>query len=66
MRRKLGLVCSLLSLQKQLSGGVLIKKESLALVFSCEFCDISRNTFFYRTPQVAASQQTFAGLQDMS
>ena len=32
-----------------------IKKESLAQVFSCEFCKISKNTFFYRTPQVAAS-----------
>ena len=32
-----------------------IKKESLAQVFSCEFCKIFKNTFFYRTPQVAAS-----------
>ena len=24
----------------------LLKKETLALVFSCEFCEISRNTFF--------------------
>ena len=31
------------------------KKESLAQVFSCEFCEISKNTFFYRTPLVAAS-----------
>ena len=27
-----------------------IKKESLTQVFSCEFCKISKNTFFYRTP----------------
>ena len=27
-----------------------IKKESLAQVFSCEFCRISKNTFFNRTP----------------
>ena len=33
-----------------------IKKEALAQVFSCEFCEISKNTFFYRTPQVAASK----------
>ena len=33
-----------------------IKKETLAQVFSCEFCEISKNTFFYRTPPVAASQ----------
>ena len=29
--------------------------ESLAQVFSCEFYEISKNTFFYRTPLVAAS-----------
>ena len=33
----------------------IIKKESLAQVFSCEFCEISKNTFFYRTPPVATS-----------
>ena len=32
-----------------------IKKESLRLVFSCEFCEISKNIFFYITPLVAAS-----------
>ena len=32
-----------------------IKKVSLAQVFSCEFCEISKNTYFYRTPLVAAS-----------
>ena len=32
-----------------------IKNETLAQVFSCEFCEISQNTFFYRTPPVAAS-----------
>ena len=31
------------------------KKEALARVFSCEFCEISKNTVFYRTPLVAAS-----------
>ena len=39
----------------------LIKKKTLAQVFSCEFCDFSKNTYFYRTPLVAASasaQQT--------
>ena len=34
-----------------------IKKETLAQVFSCEFCEISKNTFLHRTPQVAASLQ---------
>ena len=32
-----------------------IKKETLAEVFSCEFCKICKNTFYYRTPLVAAS-----------
>ena len=27
-----------------------INKETLAQVFSCEFCEISKNTFFYRGP----------------
>ena len=31
-----------------------IKKESLAQVLFCEFCEISKNSFFYGTPQVAA------------
>ena len=31
-----------------------IKKETLAQVFSCEFYKISKNTFSYRTPPVAA------------
>ena len=33
-----------------------IKKETLAQVFSCEFCEISKNAFSYRTPPVAASK----------
>ena len=32
-----------------------IKKEAVAQVFSCEFCKISKNTFSYRAPPVAAS-----------
>ena len=32
-----------------------IKKETLAQVFSCEFCKISKDTFCYRTPSMAAS-----------
>ena len=49
--------------QKQSPGGVLLKrcglqlyqKETLAQVFSCKYSEIFRNTFFYRTPPVAAS-----------
>ena len=36
----------------------LIKKETLAQLFSCEFCKISKNTLFYRAPPVVASQFT--------
>ena len=32
-----------------------IKKETLAQVFSCEFWEISKYTFSYRTPPVATS-----------
>ena len=36
-----------------------IKKETLAQMFSCEFWQISKNSFSYRTPQVAASKYRF-------
>ena len=32
-----------------------IKKETLALVISYEFCKVYKNTFYYRTSLVAAS-----------
>ena len=32
-----------------------VNKETLAQVFSCEFYKISKNTFSYRKPPVAAS-----------
>ena len=32
-----------------------IKKETLEQVFSCEFSEIFKNTYFYKTPLVAAS-----------
>ena len=32
-----------------------IKKESLAQVFSCEFCEFCKNIFLYETPPVVAS-----------
>ena len=34
-----------------------VNTSALAQVFSCEFCEIFRKTFFYRTPPVAASVQ---------
>ena len=33
------------------------KKEALTWVFFCEFCEISKNTFFYRIPPVTASER---------
>ena len=38
-----------------------IKIETLAQVFSCEFCEISKNTFSYRTPPVASSDLNLKG-----
>ena len=35
-----------------------IKKETLAQVFSCEFCQLSRSTITFRTPPVTASRLT--------
>ena len=32
-----------------------IKEETLAQVFSCEFCESSKNIFFHRTPMLAVS-----------
>ena len=34
---------------------IFIKKDTLAQVLFCEFCEISKNNFLYRTPLVAAS-----------
>ena len=42
------------SLQKEHKACNFIKIETLAQVFYCEFCDISKNTFSYRTTLVAA------------
>ena len=33
-----------------------IKKKTLGQVFSCEFCEISKNTVLHRTPLVTASE----------
>ena len=40
---------------KHLCQSLLIKIKTLAQVLSCKFCGISKNTFPYRTPPVAAS-----------
>ena len=38
----------------------LIKKDTLTQVFSCKICEISKNTFSYWTPPVAASENRTA------
>ena len=43
------------NLHENACATIFIKKETLAQVFSYEFCEISKNTFFYRAPLVAAS-----------
>ena len=44
---------------KQLRSTTLLKKrdkkETLAQMFSCKFCEISKSTFSYRTPPAVAS-----------
>ena len=41
-----------------LRPATLLKKETLAQAFSCEFCEISKNTFFDRTPLVVFSVES--------
>ena len=52
--------CSVKKCFLEISGEVagackFMKKETLAQVLSCEFCEISRNIFSHRTPSVGAS-----------
>ena len=49
--------CTRVSLSKLQAGACnFIKKETLAQVFSSEFCEVSKNTFSYGRPPVAASE----------
>ena len=50
-------ICVGVSFLKKLQAEAcnLINKETLALVPSCKFCKIFKNTFYYRTPAVVAS-----------
>ena len=40
---------------KNLCQSIFFKRETLAPLFSCDFCEIFKNTFSYRTPLVAES-----------
>ena len=43
-------------LQIQAATRIEVQKQSpRGVLFSCEFCEISKNTFSYRTPSLAAS-----------
>ena len=46
----------------QASACSFIKKETLAHVFSCEFREISRNTFSYRIPPVVTFENKVSAL----
>ena len=46
----------LIKLQARPEACNFIKKETLTQVFPFKFCEISKNTFFYRTPLVVASE----------
>ena len=52
------IVSLLIKLQASASACNFNKKETLAQVFSCEFYEISKNTFSYRAPVVAASSSS--------
>ena len=55
-----GNTCARVSSLIKLQGSAcnFIKKETLAQVFSCEFCEIYKNRFLHRTPLVAASEDS--------
>ena len=43
------------STKLQLKAYYFIQKETLACLFCCEFCEVCKNTYFYRAPPAAAS-----------
>ena len=49
-------LCRSLCFKKSLEVCNVIKKETLAQVFSCEFCEISKNTFFTEHLRATASE----------
>ena len=53
---------SLFLIKLQAAGCNFIEKETLAQVFSCEFCEISKNTFFaehFRATTAAMIQSVY-------
>ena len=51
-------VCQSLFFHK-VAGLITVKKETLAQVFSCEFCEIFKDTFFTEHLRTSASAQIF-------
>ena len=49
-------LCQSLCFNKVAENCSFIKIKTLAQVFSCEFCEISKNTFSYITPRLAVSE----------
>ena len=48
--------CIKVSFLNKVAGGLqLYQKKTLAQVFSCEFCEVFKNTLFHRTPPMVAS-----------
>ena len=59
---------SLFKRKLQAWSATLLKKDTLGQVFSCEFCEISKKTFSYKTPPVVASdlfQRKFEGFEKL-
>ena len=59
-------LCQSLYFSKVAGTGNFIKIETLAQVFSYEFCKISKSTFSYRTPPVAASESKFDNTKNVT
>ena len=59
--KQLQLCRNLFLIKLQAEACNFIKKKTLTQVFSCEFCEISKNTFSHRTPLVAASETIIRG-----
>ena len=53
-QRKVPQACNFMKKETLPQACNFIEKETLAQVLSCKFCKISKNTFSYRTPLVAA------------
>ena len=54
-----GWVSFLIKLQAETCNFIL--KKALAQAFSCEFSEIFKNTFFYKTPPMVASDEIMKG-----